>query len=102
MGEMGFVRGKKITVIKNAPLNDPVEFSIMGYNVSLRRSEAEHILVSAEQQSPEEYNGTLAEVIPRIPPAGRRENHTGGICGQSQFRQDYNFQLCFTVARACW
>ncbi|HJZ41303.1 MAG TPA: ferrous iron transport protein B [Bacteroidales bacterium] len=46
IGEMGFVKGKKITVIKNAPLNDPIEFSLMGYNVSLRRSEASLIEVS--------------------------------------------------------
>ncbi|WP_234406391.1 FeoA family protein [Prolixibacter bellariivorans] len=38
--EMGFVKGKKVRVIKNAPLQDPVEYEIMGYNVSLRRSEA--------------------------------------------------------------
>lgn len=38
--EMGFVKGKKVKVIKNAPLQDPVEYEIMGYNVSLRRSEA--------------------------------------------------------------
>jgi ferrous iron transport protein B len=38
--EMGFVKGQKVTVIKNAPLQDPVEYEIMGYNVSLRRSEA--------------------------------------------------------------
>lgn len=46
IGEMGFVKGKMITVIKNAPLNDPVEFSLMGYNVSLRRQEASLIDVS--------------------------------------------------------
>jgi len=46
IGEMGFVKGKKITVVKNAPLNDPVEFSLMGYNVSLRRQEAALIEVS--------------------------------------------------------
>lgn len=44
--EMGFVKGKKVTVIKNAPLNDPIEFSIMGYNISLRRSEASLIEVT--------------------------------------------------------
>lgn len=43
---MGFVRGKKVKVIKNAPLNDPIEFSIMGYNISLRRAEASLIEVS--------------------------------------------------------
>ena len=34
--EMGFIKGKKVKVIKNAPLNDPIEYEIMGYNVSLR------------------------------------------------------------------
>ena len=38
--EMGFVKGKEVRVIKNAPLKDPVEYEIMGYQVSLRRSEA--------------------------------------------------------------
>ncbi|MCE1187927.1 MAG: ferrous iron transport protein B [Ignavibacteria bacterium] len=40
IAEMGFVKGKTVKVIKNAPLQDPVEYEIMGYNVSLRRSEA--------------------------------------------------------------
>lgn len=38
--EMGFVRGKKVIVVKNAPLLDPIEYNIMGYEVSLRRDEA--------------------------------------------------------------
>jgi ferrous iron transport protein B len=41
--EMGFVNGEKIKVIKNAPLKDPIEYSLMGYRVSLRRSEADLI-----------------------------------------------------------
>jgi ferrous iron transport protein B len=51
LGEMGFIRGKEIEVIKNAPLLDPIEYSIMGYNVSLRRSEASNIFVTSEQLS---------------------------------------------------
>lgn len=43
--EMGFVKGKRVTVVKNAPLKDPIEYSIMGYEVSLRRSEASLIEV---------------------------------------------------------
>ena len=43
--EMGFVRGKEITALENAPLRDPVKYLIMGYEVSLRREEAEHIQV---------------------------------------------------------
>lgn len=48
--EMGFVRGKNVRVIKSAPLLDPIEYEIMGYRISLRRSEAELVeVVSVEQ-----------------------------------------------------
>ncbi len=61
--EMGFVRGKKVTVIKNAPLRDPIEYSIMGYDVSLRRSEASLIevvtLEEAKQLVSTNYKGVL-------------------------------------------
>ena len=43
--EMGFVRGKTIEVLLNAPLQDPVKYRLMGYEVSLRRQEAEMIEV---------------------------------------------------------
>lgn len=43
--EMGFVAGQEVTVIKAAPLQDPVEYRIMGYNVSLRLSESRLIEV---------------------------------------------------------
>lgn len=41
--EMGFIKGKEIEVLLNAPLKDPVKYRIMGYEVSLRHSEAELI-----------------------------------------------------------
>lgn len=43
--EMGFIKGKAITVILNAPLKDPIKYKIMDYEVSLRRSEARLIEV---------------------------------------------------------
>lgn len=43
--EMGFVRGKTVKILLNAPLQDPIKYSILGYEVSLRRSEAELIEV---------------------------------------------------------
>ncbi len=55
--EMGFVKGKKVIVVKNAPLKDPIEYSIMGYEVSLRRSEASLI----EVITPEEARHLLSE-----------------------------------------
>ena len=44
--EMGFIKGKVVEVLNRAPLGDPIEYSVMGYNVSLRLSEAEKIEVS--------------------------------------------------------
>lgn len=38
--EMGFIKGKSITVIKNAPMMDPIEYRLMDSHISLRRSEA--------------------------------------------------------------
>lgn len=38
--EMGFIRGKIVTVLLNAPLQDPVKYQIMGYEISLRHTEA--------------------------------------------------------------
>lgn len=61
LSEMGFVVGKKITVIRKAPLRDPVEYRIMDYHVSLRNSEAQLIEV-ARGGMPLEHgndNGTL-------------------------------------------
>ena len=43
LSEMGFVVGKKVEVIKKAPLRDPIEYKIMGYHISLRNSEAQLI-----------------------------------------------------------
>ncbi len=63
--EMGFVPGKKVDVIMNAPLKDPVEYEILGYKVSLRREEAALIEVSSE----EEYNRKNVRSI-RVPLVG--------------------------------
>ena len=70
--EMGFVRGKKVEVVLNAPLRDPIVYKIMDYEVSLRRSEAHMVVVITNEEAEglisEEYNGTregdqLHEVI---------------------------------------
>ena len=51
--EMGFVRGKLVNVILNAPLKDPIEYEIIGYKISLRREEAEKIEVISETEAKE-------------------------------------------------
>lgn len=49
--EMGFIAGKKVTVVLNAPLRDPIEYEILGYKLSLRRSEADQIEVIGESEA---------------------------------------------------
>jgi len=46
--DMGLTRGTEITVIRRAPLGDPVEFLLKGYNLSLRREEGENVYVIIE------------------------------------------------------
>jgi len=48
--EMGFVTGKEVTVIQRAPMMDPVEYNVMGYNVSLRNSDAALIEIASESE----------------------------------------------------
>ncbi|MBE6283492.1 MAG: ferrous iron transport protein B [Mediterranea massiliensis] len=49
--EMGFIKGKEVEVILNAPLKDPIKYKLMGYEISLRRQEAERIEVLAEHEA---------------------------------------------------
>ena len=49
--EMGFVRGKRVEVLQNAPLKDPIKYKVMEYEVSLRRSEAQMIEVITEEEA---------------------------------------------------
>ena len=51
--EMGFIRGKEVKVVLNAPLKDPIEYEIIGYKVSLRREEARRIEVVTEEEARE-------------------------------------------------
>jgi ferrous iron transport protein B len=64
LSEMGFVVGKKVSVIKKAPLRDPIEYKIMGYHISLRNSEAHLIEVARGDKSIESNhsNGVLVSV----------------------------------------
>ncbi|MBR1705840.1 MAG: ferrous iron transport protein B [Bacteroidales bacterium] len=51
--EMGFIQGKEVHVVLNAPLKDPIEYEIIGYKVSLRREEAARIEVVGEEEARE-------------------------------------------------
>ena len=66
--EMGFISGKEVEVLLNAPLQDPVKYRLMGYEVSLRRQEAEMIEVVTE--------GTF-----RQEREAEKRRRGGGVCG---------------------
>ena len=64
--ELGFVKGETVTVIKNAPLMDPVEYQVMQAHISLRRSEADKIEVvrlADMDKNSTDYNGTVSEDV---------------------------------------
>ena len=49
--EMGLLVGTRVELVRFAPLGDPVEIKVRGYNLTLRRHEAEQILVNADVAS---------------------------------------------------
>ncbi|HNY02939.1 MAG TPA: ferrous iron transport protein B [Bacteroidales bacterium] len=72
--EMGFVSGREVTVVKSAPLQDPIQYKIIGYHISLRQSEAR--LIEVERNDGDhvvdrssipsyDYRGTIREDTPR-------------------------------------
>ena len=64
--EMGFVKGKEVKVIKNAPFRGPIEFKILDYNITLRRSEANLIEVVSLDESKllvHNYEGVIDKEI---------------------------------------
>ena len=80
--EMGFVRGKLVKVVLNAPLKDPIEYEIIGYKISLRREEADKIEVLSESEAKEVM--AAQEPVPPIEasdcedmPASARDTEAG-------------------------
>lgn len=82
--EMGFVRGQRVEVILNAPLRDPIEYRIMGYDISLRRSEAEMVVVVPNEEA-EQYRlyrtATEQTVSHSVTPT--TESHEYGSCSDA-------------------
>ncbi|RHJ95230.1 ferrous iron transport protein B [Parabacteroides bouchesdurhonensis] len=59
--EMGFIKGKEVDVIQNAPLKDPIHYRIMGYDVSLRRNDAAFIEVVSAKEFEKDHSNTENE-----------------------------------------
>ena len=75
--EMGFINGKEVRVVLNAPLKDPIEYEIIGYKVSLRREEARQIEVVTEEEA--RANCTAAKrfssAVPKKLPCGTHSDY---------------------------
>ena len=69
--EMGFIPGKKVSAVMNAPLKDPIEYEILGYKVSLRRAEAALIDISSEEDFNSEKAGTIRVALVGNPNCGK-------------------------------
>ena len=90
--EMGFVRGEKVKVVRNAPLRDPIEYEIMGGHVSLRRVEAQRVEVvpvTEEVANSYRFYGTITEETERILGKGGKHIRVALVgnpnCGKTSF-----------------
>lgn len=64
--EMGFIKGKTVEVLLNAPLKDPIKYKILDYEISLRRQEAEMIEVISEEEArmlQHPFHGSITEEL---------------------------------------
>ncbi len=43
--EMGVLPGTSVTLVRTAPMGDPIEIKVRGYHLTLRKSEADHVVV---------------------------------------------------------
>lgn len=43
--EMGLRKGGKVLMRRDAPMGDPMEINVMGYNITLRKSEAKFVII---------------------------------------------------------
>ena len=81
--EMGFIAGQDVEVLLNAPLQDPVKYRIMGYEVSLRHDEAAMIEVVGQTEAGKETADESHEPLTlehigeeQLRAAARRHHHT--------------------------
>ena len=82
--EMGFIRGKEVDVIQNAPLKDPIHYRVMGYDVSLRRNDAAMIEVisaaeyaKAQMSQQSEERSADSYILPSTEDLQARAIHKG-------------------------
>ena len=102
--EMGFIKGQKVDVLLNAPLKDPVKYRVMGYEVSLRHSEANmiEVMTKEEQGTGNEKAETPCLDANECDDELKKEGHKRGACGKPQLRKDVFLQFRLWITRARW
>ena len=77
--EMGFIKGKTVEVLLNAPLRDPVKYKIMGYEISLRHQEADMVEVISEEEAKlmqNPYHGSFKLTDDKLVELAKKERRT--------------------------
>ena len=98
--DMGLIPGEKVTLVKFAPMGDPMELQIHGYALTLRLDDAAQINVSPAK---------TVRVVPAACPEQKVVEHPGlgeggrYLCtgGQPELRKDYPVQPAYRLQPAC-
>ena len=94
--EMGFIKGKTVEVLLNAPLKDPIKYKVLGYEISLRRQEAEMIEVVSEEEAKKQAGETIYhEGLPEDVSVKEEDMKRLALGRESELRQDFSFQSGF-------
>ncbi len=110
--EMGFIKGKTVEVLLNAPLKDPIKYKIMGYEISLRRQEADMIEIISEQEAKSQtqeaaYHRGLTEDIDvkeedlKRVALGKRRTINVALVGNPNCGKTSLFNLASRCSRTC-
>ena len=74
--EMGFIKGTVVEVLLNAPLQDPVEYKLLGYEVSLRHDEASMVEVISEADAAQVLSGEDSTASQTLIADGNEEGYS--------------------------
>ena len=75
--DMGMIPGVQVTLVKYAPMGDPMELRLHGYELTLRLADAEQIEIEEVQKAGTEHEASKAGKVGRLKESGRFTDHPG-------------------------
>ena len=75
--DMGMIPGVQVTLVKYAPMGDPMELRLHGYELTLRLADAEQIEIEEVQRAGAEHEASKAGKCGRLKESGRFTDHPG-------------------------